>query len=102
MKELLVSTFLPKPQTSEPGIKDVNSKEEESFVSKEDESVANPEAEKTNQREVECPTCSRLFPRNEIADHADLCADAWIGAVEDEAVLNPAEETEAPSTRKRL
>ena len=95
VKELLVPTFLPKPQTSEPGIREVDSKEEESFVSKEDESVANP-AENTRQREVECPTCSRLFPLNEIAEHADLCADVWIGTVEDEAVLITAEETENP------
>lgn len=84
MKELLVPTFLPKPQTSEPGIKEVHSKE--------DESVANP-AENNHQREVECPNCSRLFPLNEIADHADLCADVWISTVEDEAVLITAEET---------
>ena len=95
VKELLVPTFLPKPQTSEPGIKEVDSKEQESFVTKKDESVANP-AENTHQREVECPTCSMLFPLNEIADHADLCADVWIGTVEDEAVLITAEETENP------
>lgn len=45
---------------------------------------------------MECPTCSRFFPLNEIADHADLCADVWIGTVEDEAVLITAEETENP------
>ena len=84
--ELLVPTYLlPKLQTSEPDIKD----------SKGDESVANP-VESTHQREVECSTCSRLFPLNEIADHADLCADVWIGTVEDEAVLITGEETENP------
>ena len=87
VKELLVPTFLPKPQTSESGIREV--------VSKEDESVANP-AENTRRREVECPTCSRLFPLNEIAEHADLCADVWTGTVEVEAVLITAEETENP------
>ena len=25
-----------------------------------------------------CPTCSRLFPMEEIEIHADLCADSWI------------------------
>ena len=74
VKELLAPTFLPKPQTSKPNFKEVDSKEEESFVSKEEESVAYP-AENTHQHEVECPTCSRFFPLNEIADHADLCAD---------------------------
>ena len=98
VKELLVPTFLPKPQTSEPGIKEVDSKEEESFVSKEDESDAYS-AENTHQREVECPTCSRFFPLNEIADHADLCADVWVGTVEDEAVLITAEETENRPSR---
>ena len=95
VKELLVPTFLPKPETSEPGIREVDSKEEESFDSKEGESVADP-AENTRQLEVECPTCSRLFPLNEIAEHADLCADVWIGTLEDEAVLITAEETENP------
>ena len=95
VKELLVLTFLPKPQTSEPYIKEVDSKEEESFVSKEEESVVYP-TENTHQREVECPTCSKFFPLNKIADHADLCADVWIGTVEDEAVLITAEETENP------
>ena len=37
VKELLVPTFLPKPQTSEPNIKEVDSKEEESFVSEEED-----------------------------------------------------------------
>ena len=87
VKELSVPTFLPKPQTFEPSIKEVDSKEEES--------VAYP-AENTHQREVECPTCSRFFPLNKIADHADLCADVWIGTVEGEAVLITAEETENP------
>lgn len=93
VKELLVPTFLPRAQTS--GRKEVHSKEEESFVSKEDKSVANP-VENTHQREVECPTYSSLFPLNEIADHADLCADIWIGVVEDESLLITAEETENP------
>ena len=95
VKELLVPTFLPKPQISEPNIKEVDSKEEESSVSKEEESVAYP-AENTHQREEECPTCSRFFPLNEISDHAGLCADVWIGTVKDEAVLITAEETENP------
>lgn len=97
MKELLVPTFLPKPQTSEPAIKEVDSKEEESSDRKEDEPVVYP-AENTHQREVECPTCSRFFPLNDIADRADLCADVWIGTVEDEAVLITAEETENPTS----
>ena len=95
MRELLVPTFLPKPQNSEPSIKEIDSKEEESFVSKEEEPVAYP-AENTHQCEVECPTCSRFFPLKEIADHAYLCADVWIGTVEDEPVLITAEETENP------
>ena len=49
-------------------MKAVDIKEEESFVSREDESVGHP-AENTHQHEVECPTCSRFFPLNEIADH---------------------------------
>ena len=98
MKELLVPTFLPKSQTSKPGIKEVDSKEEESFVSKEDELVTNS-AENNHTREVECSTCSRLFLLNEIADHADLCAAEWTGTVEDEAVLIAGEETaNSPST----
>ena len=97
VKELLVPTFLPRSQTSKPGIKEVDSKEE-SFVSKEDELVTNS-AENTHTREVECSTCSRLFLLNEIADHADLCAAEWTGTVEDEAVLITGEETaNCPST----
>ena len=71
VKESLVPTFVPKLQTSEPNIKEVDSKQEESFVSKEEESVAYS-AENTHQHEVECPTCSRFFLLNKIADHADF------------------------------
>ena len=95
MKELVVPTFLPKLQSSNSSIKGVESKEEEFFVSKGDESVGHP-ADNTHQHEVECPTCSRFFPLNEISDHADLCADVWIGTVKAEAVLITAEETENP------
>lgn len=28
---------------------------------------------------VECPTCLLSFPLRSIADHADLCADVWVG-----------------------
>ena len=40
--------------------------------------------------------CSRLLPQNEIADHADLCADGWTSKLQHEAVLNTAEETKNP------
>ena len=33
---------------------------------------------------VECPTCSLSFPIAEIADHADLCCDVWVGDVFEE------------------
>ena len=32
---------------------------------------------------VECPTCSLSFSIAEIADHADLCCDVWVGDVEE-------------------
>lgn len=28
-----------------------------------------------------CPTCSRVFPLEEIEMHADLCADSWTDPV---------------------
>ena len=35
-----------------------------------------------SSRQVECPTCFELFDISEIADHADNCADIWVGEVE--------------------
>jgi hypothetical protein len=41
--------------------------------------LASPE---TSLVRVECPTCFDFFEISEIADHADCCADIWIGEVE--------------------
>ena len=35
-----------------------------------------------SSRQVECPTCFELFDISKIADHADNCADIWVGKVE--------------------
>ena len=35
-----------------------------------------------SSRQVECPTCFELFDISKIADHADNCADIWVGEVE--------------------
>ena len=31
---------------------------------------------------VECPYCFQLYPIENIADHADLCIDDWVGEVD--------------------
>lgn len=38
---------------------------------------------------VECPTCSKHFPLRIIADHADACADIWVGNLEEEDDVDP-------------
>ena len=58
VKELLVPTFLAKPQTSENDIKEVDRKEEDSVVTlavTPAVTLAVTPAENTHQREVECP-----------------------------------------------
>ena len=41
-----------------------------------------PSCTEAPSAKIECPTCFLLFPVNEIADHADSCADIWFGAIE--------------------
>jgi len=38
---------------------------------------------------VECPTCSKHFPLRIITDHADACADIWVGNLEEEDDVDP-------------
>jgi hypothetical protein len=33
---------------------------------------------------IECPTCLQYFSINRIAEHADMCCDIWVGAVNHE------------------
>lgn len=50
-----------------------------------------------------CPTCSRVFPLEEIEIHADLCADSWIdpvGELDNEGQIEEYLESEEPSRVK--
>lgn len=35
---------------------------------------------------VECPMCINKYPLGDIADHADRCADIWVGCINDQEV----------------
>jgi hypothetical protein len=46
---------------------------------------------------IECPSCFKIFPVNEIAEHADKCVDIWIGGVQVEDSENESEtDTDLP------
>ncbi len=56
---------------------------------------------------VECPTCFDYFEINEIAHHADCCADIWIGEVDlehcndlENVSDNPDEEQQIPELQQ--
>ena len=33
------------------------------------------------EQPIECPTCIQFFSFDEIAEHADMCCDIWVGSV---------------------
>eukprot|EP00794_Sanderia_malayensis_P013170 gene13169-14520_t len=41
-----------------------------------------------NEKMVECPTCFKFFPIKDIANHADICCEDWIGDVQVEGSEN--------------
>ena len=44
-----------------------------------------------------CPSCFKIFPVNEIAEHTDKCVDIWIGEVQVEDSENESEtDTDLP------
>ncbi|CAB4013344.1 Hypothetical predicted protein [Paramuricea clavata] len=49
------------------------------------------------EHHIECPSCFKIFPVNEIAEHADKCVDIWIGEVQEEDSENESEtDTDLP------
>eukprot|EP00794_Sanderia_malayensis_P012517 gene12518-13801_t len=41
-----------------------------------------------NEKMVECPTCFKFFPIKDIANHADICCEDWVGDVQVEGSEN--------------
>ncbi|XP_014675080.1 PREDICTED: uncharacterized protein LOC106815163 [Priapulus caudatus] len=48
---------------------------------------------------VECPICSEHFPLRIIADHADICADIWVGNNDEEEAEHPIGEEDVSMAR---